>query len=301
MLRENKGMERGRSVTETLSGGALVGVLLLGSVSGYRHAMCLYHEAETMDQLSVLISGSRSFDIPLHFGELTVLEDGEYAPYIVPIREVVSKVNYRSNQTAYDAGLVDDEGEVEGVTLHDVREYESFNTALGTPVWVRAEDENNWSVRITGLSYSACEKLLKKNDLGFDYAYVALQNTGDKAPIDPEYGDFDMVDNSDKYANPKKSLAGGISTENQIEKVCSRIDASKGNTSLAQTYINNINDIKMTGIALGTTESVCGDKKSLSCMAYGARLYNPETNQKDIPLQTLVLHFGSGQKKSDNY
>ena len=29
-------------------------------------------------------------------------------------------------------------------------------------------------------------------------------------------------------------------------------------------------------------------------MAYGARLYNPETEKKDIPLQTLVLHFGAG-------
>ncbi len=294
MLKKKNEMEKGRSVADTLGGGALIGVLSLGGVYGYNHAMCLYREAETLDQLSVLVAGSRSFDIPLHFGELTVLEDGKYAPYIVPIREVVSKVNYRSSQTAYDAGLVDDDGEVGGVTLHDVREYESFDTALNTPVWVRAEDEKNWSVRITGLSYSVCEKLLQKHDLGFDYAYVAHRNDSDNSPIDPEYGDFSMVDSSNKYANPQKKLTGGVSTEKQIEKVCSMIDSAKGKTSLAQTYISNVNNVKVAGIAFGSDEGPCYDKKSLACMAYGARLYNPETEKKDIPLQTLVLHFGSG-------
>ena len=298
MLKKKKGMERGRSMSDTLGGGALIGVLTLGGIYGYGQAIYLYKEAETLDQLSVLIAGSRSFDIPHHFGEKTLVDKDEYLPYIVPIREMVSKVDYRSEKTAVEAGLMDEEGEFEGVTIHDVREHEAFNTVLGTPVWVRAEDEQNWSVRITGLSYAVCEKLLQKHDLGFDYAYVALQNWHDKTPADPESGDFSKVGVADKYANPQKDIKGGFSNEAQIEKICSMVDASKGKDSLAQAYLQNINDAEITGVTNNTAGTICKDKKSLACMAYGARLYNPETKKKDIPLQTLVLHFGSGDVKS---
>lgn len=299
MLKKKKGMERGRSMADTLGGGALIGALTLGGVSGYGQAMRLYQEAETLDQISVLVAGGRSWDIPYKVGSKTVIDTDEYIPYIVPIRDVVSKVDYRSTKTAYEAGLMDDDGEFEGVTLHDVREHESFDTIMATPVWVRAEDEKNWSVRITGLSYSACEKLLKKHELGFDYAYVALQNTVDKTPMDPEYGDFSKVASLNKYANPERDAKGGVSTDEQIEKVCLMVDGSKGKYSLAREYITHIDNPEKTGVAYGTKQTVCKDKKSLACMAYGARLYNPETKKKDIPLQTLVLHFGKGDKKSN--
>lgn len=294
MRKEKMGMENGRTMAEMLAVISLAGVLSITGIVGYGYAMRLYQEAETMDQLSVLIAGARSWDIPLHFGQKTVGVSDDYMPYVVPIRDVVSRVNFRSEMSAYDAGLTDDEGNLIKDTMAHVREYESFNTLLDTPAWVRAEDEFNWSVRVTGLSYSLCEKLLNKSDLGFDYAYVALQNPNSQTPLDPIMGDFSGVDNVNKYANPAKEIEGGISTKEQIEKVCALLDPSKGSIPPAQTYIRNIDNEEKATVASGAAEGVCKDKKSLGCMAFGARIYNEKTKQVDQPLQTLVFYFGSG-------
>lgn len=294
MRKEKMGMENGRTMAEMLAVISLAGVLSITGIVGYGYAMRLYQEAETMDQLSVLIAGARSWDIPLHFGEKTVGVSDNYMPYVVPIRDVISRVNFRTEMSAYEAGLTDDEGNLIKDTMGHVREYESFNTLLDAPAWVRAEDEFNWSVRVTGLSYSLCEKLLNKSDLGFDYAYVALQNPNTQIPLDPIMGDFSRVDNVNKYANPAKEIEGGISTKEQIEKVCALLDPSKGSIPPAQTYIRNIDNEEKTTVASGTAEGVCKDKKSLGCMAVGARIYNEKTKQVDQPLQTLVFYFGSG-------
>lgn len=294
MRKEKMGMENGRTMAEMLAVISLAGVLSITGIVGYGYAMRLYQEAETMDQLSVLIAGARSWDIPLHFGQKTVGVSDDYRPYVVPIRDVISRVNFRTEMSAYEAGLTDDEGNLIKDTMGHVREYESFNTLLDAPAWVRAEDEFNWSVRVTGLSYSLCEKLLNKSDLGFDYAYVALQNPNSQMPLDPIMGDFSGVDNVNKYANPAKEIEGGISTKEQIEKVCALLDPSKGSIPPAQTYIRNIDNEEKTTVASGTAEGVCKDKKSLGCMAAGARIYNEKTKQVDQPLQTLVLYFGSG-------
>lgn len=294
MRKEKMGMENGRTMAEMLAVISLAGVLSITGIVGYGYAMRLYQEAETMDQLSVLIAGARSWDIPLHFGQKTVGVSDDYRPYVVPIRDVISRVNFRTEMSAYEAGLTDDEGNLIKDTMGHVREYESFNTLLDAPAWVRAEDEFNWSVRVTGLSYSLCEKLLNKSDLGFDYAYVALQNPNSQMPLDPIMGDFSGVDNANKYANPAKEIEGGISTKEQIEKVCALLDPSKGSIPPAQTYIRNIDNEEKTTVASGTAEGVCRDKKSLGCMAAGARIYNEKTKQVDQPLQTLVLYFGSG-------
>ena len=298
MQKEKIGMENGRSMVEVLAVLALAGVFAISGTVGYRYAMRLYQEAETLDQLSVLIAGGRSGDIPLHYGFQTVGLSDAYVPYIVPIRDVVSRVRYRSDETAFDAGLIDDEGKLVGgdvTKMREVRELESFDTLLDAPAWVRAEDENNWTVRVTGLSYSLCEKLLRKSELGFDYAYVALQNI-DKTPADPLMGDFAAVLKDNKYANPDRDGEDGVATVEQIEKVCAMIDPTKGHTSLAQTYIRNLEKEGETGVAPGA-DAYCSDKKSLACMAFGARLYNPETKEIDLPLQTLVLYFG--QKGGD--
>ncbi len=297
MQKEKIGMENGRTMAEMLGVLALIGVLSIGGIVGYGYAMRLYQEAETLDQLSVLIAGGRSGDIPLHYGFKTVgLSDG-YVPYIVPIRDVISKVRYRSEETAFDAGLTDEEGMLvlkDPRQMHEVREYESFDTLLDTPAWLRAEDENNWTVRVTGLSYALCEKLLIKKDLGFDYAYVALQNA-DKSPSDPLMGDFSLVGKENKYANPDRGGEEVVATREQIDKVCSMIDPTKGNISLAQKYIRSLGDENKTGIAPGA-EAVCENKKSLACMAYGARVdvgeKNEDGSKKMTPLQTLVLYFG---------
>lgn len=294
MRKEKMGMENGRTMAEMLAVLSLAGVLSITGIVGYGYAMRLYQEAETMDQLSVLIAGARSWDIPLHFGQKTVGVSDNYMPYVVPIRDVISRVNFRTEMSAYDAGLTDDEGNLIKDTMGHVREYESFNTLLDAPAWVRAEDEFNWSVRVTGLSYSLCEKLLNKSDLGFDYAYVALQNPNSQVPLDPIMGDFSRVDNVNKYANPAKEIEGGISTKEQIEKVCALLDPSKGSIPPAQTYIRNIDNEEKTTVASGTAGGVCKDKKSLGCMAVGARIYNEKTKQIDQPLQTLVFYFGSG-------
>ncbi len=292
MKKEKMGMEDGRTVSESIGALGLFGVVVIGGVMGYGHAIKKSQEADALDQISVLIAGGRTWDIPLHFGDKTIGVSDDYRPYIVPIRDVVSVAKYRSKTNAFEAGLIDGDGNLVDATMKDVREYESFDTVLDTPVWVRAEDEQNWSVRITGLSYSLCEKLLRKSDLGFDYAYVAYQNSYDKTPTDPDFSDFSRGYKEDKYANPSKNLPNGISTEEQIVKVCSALDVTKGDVSLAQTYIQHIDDNEKTGVASGTKQGVCKDRKSVACLAYGARIYNPETNRIDLPLQTLVLHFG---------
>ena len=290
--------ETGRSMIEMLAVLGLMGVLSVGGILGYSYAMKLYQEAETLDQLSVTVSGARTWDIPLHFGHQTVGLSNDYVPYIVPIRDVVSRVKYRSDKTALDEGLVDEEGVLaSGVTMHDVRELESFDTLVGAPAWVRAENENFWTVRMTGLSYSMCEKILSKSELGFDYAYVALQG-GDKMPMDPSMEDFSGV--TEKYRNPQKIKAGEegekkISTPEQIQKICSILDETKGSIAPVQTYIRNIDNPKVAGIAPGMEGSVCQDKKSIQCLASGARVLNEETDKVELPLQTLVLYFGKDE------
>ena len=300
MQKEKIGMENGRTMAEMLGVLALAGVLSIGGIVGYGYAMRLYQEAETLDQLSVLVAGGRSWDIPLHYGFQTVGIGDDYVPYIVPIRDVVSRVRYRSEESAFDAGLIDEEGKLVGgdrTKMVEVREHESFDTLLDAPAWVRAEDENNWTVRVTGLSYTLCEKLLYKSDLGFDYAYVALQSQSG-SPMDPFTPDFLNILKENKYANPERGGEEGIATKEQIDKVCTMIDPTKGNISLAQKYLRNLEDEDKTDSAPGAG-SVCKDKKSLACMAYGARVDTGEKNEdgskKMIPLQTLVLYFGQKQ------
>ncbi len=300
MQKEKIGMENGRTMAEMLGVLALAGVLSIGGIVGYGYAMRLYQEAETLDQLSVLVAGGRSWDIPLHYGFQTVGIADDYVPYIIPIRDVVSRVRYRSEESAFDAGLIDEEGKLVGgdrSKMVEVREHESFDTLLDAPAWVRAEDENNWTVRVTGLSYTLCEKLLYKSDLGFDYAYVALQSQSG-SPMDPFTPDFLNISKENKYANPERGGEEGIATKEQIDKVCTMIDPTKGNISLAQKYLRNLEDEDNPETAPGAG-SVCENKKSLACMAYGARVDTGEKNEdgskKMIPLQTLVLYFGQKQ------
>ncbi len=289
MQKDKMGMENGRSMAEMLGVLAMIGVLSIGGIVGYGYAVRLYQEAETLDQLSVTIAGGRTWDIPLHFGPLTVGVGEDYVPYVVPIRDVVSKVKYRTTQSAMDANLISEDGRLKpDVTMHDVREYESFDTLLSAPAWVRAEDEENWTVRVTGLSYSLCEKLLMKHDLGFDYGYVAVQGA-DNSPRDVMINDFASVDKSEKYANPKRDVTEGSAS---IENVCSALDPTKGSISLAKRYVENLDNPKLTGVATGK-DVYCQDKKSIKCLANGARVYNPTTKAVDLPLQTLVLYFGA--------
>ena len=166
--------------------------------------------------------------------------------YIVPIREVVSKVNYRSAITAAEAiefGVANKEYLDDNIsdaseavdTYYARREYESFSSKSYAPVWVRAETPEAWSVRVTGLSYDMCSSIVSKKELGYQYAYMALNAGG--TPLDPSFWDFPLISESERFSNKDMSV------HENVKKLCEGIDPLHRSEAPAYTFQSNIDEL----------------------------------------------------------
>ncbi len=265
---------------EMLSVLAILGILSISGIVGYQYAMRLYRIAETYDEVSVTISGGRTWPVLEHYGPLTKVANETGAPYPhadtlaynVPIREVVSKVNYRNALTAAEAL-----GE-SATDYYERREYEAFSSKIFAPVWVRAETPEAWSVRVTGLSYDMCASLVTKRELGYQYVYVAL-NDDSGNPVDPNYWDFPLVTS---YSN------SDIKDHDKVKALCEAIDPGHRSVPPAYTFQKNISLLNKDGSNI-TSVGECKIENgvpSVRCMAFSARVDN-------APLQTLVFYWGA--------
>ena len=292
--------QSGRSMIEMLGVLAIVGILAVVGIVGYQYALRLYRIAETYDEVSVTVSGARTWPILEHYGELTKIGAETQAPrphadtyaYVVPIREVVSKVNYRNALTAAEAiefgvsnkeyldDSISDASEA-AASYYAKREYESFSSKTLAPVWVRAETPEAWSVRITGLSYDMCSTIVSKRELGYQYAYMALSAGG--TPLDPNYWDFPLIDEKKRYSNKDMSVF-----EN-VKELCESIDPLHRSVPPAYTFQNKYSELNKKDSGISSVGGECGADDgvpSVRCMAYSARV-------DDLPLQTLVLYWGN--------
>lgn len=289
--RGDKNHQLGRSMVEMLGVLAIVGVLAVSGIVGFQYAMRLYRIAETYDEVSVTVSGARTWPILEHYGPLTKvvgLETGAPPPendtsaYVVPVREVVSKVNYRKSMTAaeaLDAGvsnkdLLDevykDSGEA-SQSYYARREYESFSSKSFAPVWTRAETPNAWTVRVTGLSYDMCMSLVSKREMGYQYTYMALEG-------DPSYWDMPLATS---YTNED------MKDNEKVKSLCQEIDPAHRSMPPAYTFYKGIKRLNKEGsniTSVGECEMEDG-VPSVRCMAYNARV-------DGLPLQTLVFYWG---------
>lgn len=200
--------EWGRTMAEMLGLLAILGVLTIGGIISYRLAMQYYRENETFNDISVTVAGSRTWDVLERYGDKAIEE-----PYIIPVREVVSNVRYRGSETAEDAGLSSNQLEA--------RELESFTTAVSAPVWVRIEHPGAFTVRVSGLSKSMCEKIVRTN-MGNLYAYKQPTHNSTAR-------DFDAAE---------KYLAASLRSEStSVENLCSSIDPSNSRVPPVQTQV----------------------------------------------------------------
>lgn len=203
--------ESGRTMAELLAVLAILAVLTIGGILGYRYAMQYYRENETLNDISVTAAGSRTWDILQHYGDRAV-----DAPFIIPIREVVSNVRYYSDSTASDEDVEDQQLKA--------RELESFTTAVHAPVWVRIEHPGAFTIRVSGLSKSLCQKLMWA-DLGNTYTYKQ-----------PERNDLSRdFERADTY------LAASLrNSPDAIEALCSSIDPLNSRIPPVQQQVSNV-------------------------------------------------------------
>lgn len=277
--------QSGRSMVEVLGVLSIVGILAVSGITGYQYAMRRYRIAETYDEVSVTVGGGRTWPILEHYGPMTELvgvETVSTVAYVVPVREVVSKVNYRSNITAEEAGIEEPNDAADAMRFYNERrEYESFTSKVYAPVWTRAETKNAWSVRVTGLSYELCEMIVTKRELGYDYVYPALRDDAG-SPMDPHYHDFPLVE--DKYTNED------IKNYDNVKKLCEAIDPKHSGMPPVYTFIKDFKTLnkegsKITSVADNGECSGANGIPSVRCLAYHARV-------DEQPLQTLVLYWG---------
>ncbi len=277
--------QSGRSMVEVLGVLSIVGILAVSGITGYQYAMRRYRIAETYDEVSVTVGGGRTWPILEHYGPMTELigvETVSTVAYVVPVREVVSKVNYRSNITAEEAGIEEPNDAADAMRFYNERrEYESFTSKVYAPVWTRAETKDAWSVRVTGLSYELCEMIVTKRELGYDYVYPAFRDDAG-APMDPHYHDFPLVE--DKYTNED------IKNYDNVKKLCEAIDPKHSGMPPVYTFIKDFKTLnkegsKITSVADNGECSGANGMPSVRCLAYHARV-------DEQPLQTLVLYWG---------
>ena len=135
-----KGSERGRSMVEILGVLAIVAVLTMGGIVGYTYAMDYYRENETLDQYSKTIAGAQTGRILENYGP-EAEADGAVE---VPLAEIISGVK-------------------------ELDEY-TFQTTVGSDVWVEVNNSQSFSVHGRNTTYGVCKKLLRAHrELGFTY------------------------------------------------------------------------------------------------------------------------------------
>lgn len=287
--------QKGRTMVEMLTVLAIIGVMSIGGIMSYNIAVQLFREAETVDAYSVTVAGGRTWSIVDTYGPQTDLGDEQKTPIIVPIREVVSKVNYSSadswatanvDKKDIECNYVEEDGVEElKCNAEDIyyakREYESYDALTLAPVFVRAEDTCSWSVRVVGLSNKLCKDIARKRTLGYDYIYRAKTDTKGN-PIDPSGPDFLTV--GKKFSN------ADIEKLENLNALCQSIDPTNSTKPLVQQYYEQFEDGEFEEVASKAGTRLLGEGKRLSVrhLAKDARVSVKGT---EVPLQTLVLYF----------
>ncbi len=147
--------ENGRSMVEMLGVLAVVGVLSVGAVWGYSAAIQLWKENETYDQVRKAIIGTIAYSLAPH----KETEDEEGKLRLVDIRSVISDVEFNGE-------AVSDDMDDDIIHLED----NSFTTPTNVPAWAQLEPMGGFSIRMTGLNKSMCEKFVK---VGSGYTLAA--------------------------------------------------------------------------------------------------------------------------------
>ncbi len=131
--------ESGRSMIEMLAVLVIIGVLSITALIGFRYAMELHKENETVDWVVKSIVGARTGFITDKYGERAE-EDGSVR---VPIKEVISGVTYLSP-------------EADDVIY-------GFTTPTQAEVSVDVIDQKTFEVYIDEMTWNVCRKLLRAN------------------------------------------------------------------------------------------------------------------------------------------
>ncbi len=285
-------IQSGRSMVEMLAVLAIIGILIIAGIVGYSYAMQLFREAETYDNISTTVAGGRTWPILDHYGKRTLKVDIDgntsFTSYVIPIRDVVSKVKYKSAVTAEEAGIDNKSFTTERAQYDARRELEAFDGNVMAPVWVRAEDNKAWSVRIVGLSQKMCKSLVSNRTLGYHKAYIALRDKNG-APVDPFFPDEDIsaipeihgkgFKNDPRYTNQDMKEAKNVNA------LCQTIDELNSPIPPVQQFLKVAKLPGMKDPTVDASASDCKNPTSIACLARGAKV-----NGKH--LQTLVLWWG---------
>lgn len=227
----NKKAESGRTMMELLAVLAIFGVMSIVGISGYRYATQAYRENETLNDISVTVAGTRTWDVLRHYGDRSV-----DSPFILPIRDVVSNVRYRSETTAADENVEDQ--------ALEARELESFTTAVHAPVWARIEHPGAFTIRVSGLSQSMCKKLVMA-DFGNTYVYKQ-----------PEHNDFRRdFDKAEKYL-----IGSLIKSQEDIDALCKSIDPDDSRIPPVQKQVA---DAMKKGLKLPSVQTLDANNNTL--------------------------------------
>jgi hypothetical protein len=150
---------------------AIMGILGIMALVGFRYAMRYHRENESIDQISKTIVGSRTgFLISAYGLETEDWDDNDkltgYTPYIVPIKNVISAVDFNGKR----AGVQPD-----GYVIPS----ESFRTLIGADVSVYVDTPYEFSVRMTRMygpsGMRVCETLLS---IPYGQNYVYTRSAG---------------------------------------------------------------------------------------------------------------------------
>ena len=120
--------QSGRSMVEMLGVLAVIGVLTVTGIVGIQYAMQIYKENETLNVFSVATAGARTADLMQNY-----IYSCESLPCTVKPKSIIS-------------------------TKYDMRDTD-FSTAVGSPIMIRIEDLNGYTVRIRGISKEVCESI----------------------------------------------------------------------------------------------------------------------------------------------
>ncbi len=131
--------ESGRSMIEMLATLVIVGILSISALWGYRYAIEVHKENETVDWVVKSIVGARTGFITDKYGERAE-EDGSVR---VPIKEVISGVTYLSPE---------DDDVIYG-----------FTTPTQAKVSVDVIDQKTFEVYVDEMTWNVCRKLLRAN------------------------------------------------------------------------------------------------------------------------------------------
>jgi hypothetical protein len=170
--------ESGRTMVEMLSVLCIVGIVSLVGLLGFAYAITKYQENESINEIGKTITGSRTgFLLKAHSDHLIEVHSGGklmgYVPYRVPIRDVISAVDFN------------DKNEKTSSADYTVQK-ETFRTLVGADVSTFVDTPYEFSVRVARL-YGTSGRTVCQTILGVqyteDYVYIRDIKDGDTVAV----------------------------------------------------------------------------------------------------------------------